>query len=200
MTFYTDELWPGDIVLVCGSGWLSDAIREFTPRDNRIPIQASHCGIFGHYWPAVDDGAYIESAFHGVRYNDLTRNDPLLIIRATNLDISQRIRIGQGAAAYYQRRYGFERLGLHLLDNLLARRFAPGRDLYIARRLATREPVCSGVVAHPYEAEGFDFGVKAQAANPHDIHEFAVLSGKYATVGIKGQWLHAPPPWTEAAA
>jgi hypothetical protein len=164
-------LRTGDIFLVHGDGFVSNAIRHLTRRPGEKRGQISHVGIITDSGPMYGEhpALAVEALFSGVRRGPfyLHLGERLSVYRPINLSPEEIDSIRLRAIRYVGRRYGFMKILTHALDGLLF-------GAYVFRRLSNVDawPICSWLVAHAYLAAGLDFGVPARAATPDDIDDF----------------------------
>lgn len=173
-------LHPGDVFFSRSGTRLGRAIRYFQRLPGEPESKVNHTGliVFGDR-PYTRCAMSIE-ALHKVRYGGFRmfygppegRGIQVAIYRDLTLDAYTIHRLVSRAMTFEHRRYGYRKLGLHLLDYWLALAFR--RDVYFFRRLSVvdRYPICSYIVAHSYSAVGRNFGVAPGQASPDDILDY----------------------------
>lgn len=196
MIWYDDELLPGDIVLFSNpESFVSRNIRRFTPRGDQEVVEATHVGIVTAHWPTDANVGIVEATGSGVKFQTLERAGNILVVRALGLSGPTRRAVAAKADSYRGRKYGYHKIIAQGIDYYLGRTLARGQDFYGVRRLLfwDKYPICSWVVASAYSSVGLHFGAAEDQATPHDIHAFAVTSGRYIAIGEQGQWIGHPP-------
>lgn len=149
------KLQPADILIVRGSGWISDTIRKLTRSPGEGRGWASHVAL------AVWDQHVVEAIPPRVvmRPMPYARGPKLQVWRPLNLTEGDRAIVCREAVTYVGQPYGFSKLALHALG---LSRFAV-LDGY---------PICSWVVASSYTRAGFTFGIDPSRADPDHIHDY----------------------------
>lgn len=177
---------PCDIVFTSSSTWLSKAIRFCTRTIGESKTVASHVGIIVEY--GIDLAATIVEAQSTTNRHTLLESygnkpDSICIFRPINLDIYDKVLIVNKAESYVGRKYGYLKLGLHLLDWTLG-------GVYLFRRLGRMDkyPICSYVVASAFKVVKADFGISNYGASPDDMWDFVMKNpDKYEFVWQRGE-------------
>ncbi len=165
-------LAPGDLFFTRGAGFVSIMIRFFTRSIGEARTKVSHVGLVVGGGPI--EGAVVVEVLSRVRRHRLwgrysrKRRTAVAVYRAKNLNAEQIRKIVEKAEAYVGREYGWLTIVAHFLDWLL-------QGAYFFRRIIGGDdyPTCSWVVAHAYKEAGLHFDVRARAASPDDIWDFA---------------------------
>ena len=169
---------PGDIILFRGGGWISNKILKLSTADGEDESLYSHVGIYIEHG-SVYTAQFVEAVHPYSRATTLSlgyceANPSISIARCINLSDETRRNIATESLKYVGRRYGWLKLGLHLIDSKIF------GDRYVSRRLARSSmPICSWVVTKAYGAYDLNFGVPGNAAQPDDIGDYCSRSGKY---------------------
>ena len=165
-------LWPCDIVFCRSRGFISRAIRGVTQTRDEGPTVAAHvdCVVVpGTLKSAIVIGALRTRS--GVSQRTFFEYSPGTgIAIARPIDLS---RLEQDWIVSYLRRnlgktYGYTKLFFQLLDHSLL-----GGRVFFRRMGVKSLPICSTLVAQAYASAGLDFGIKAKAASPDDLWDFA---------------------------
>jgi hypothetical protein len=93
--------------------------------------------------------------------------------RCTRLPAEERDALTREALKYLNVKFGFAKLGAHMLDDLICKLLH--RDVFLFRHSdpEDRHPVCSGVTATVYDrALHYRFGVDPECADPDQIHDW----------------------------
>lgn len=173
-------LEPGDIVLTRGTGFISAAIRWASRSWGEAKTIANHVGVIvegGSLRTAVIAEARWTYKVHRLWDAYVNTGHQVAIFRAKNLHPATRLKIAERAASFQNTKYGWAKIGLHLLD-----KFIGGK--YFFRRLARlpNRPICSYAAAVAYADYGFAFGVKPYAAQPDDIWDYVSTSDNYIKI------------------
>lgn len=154
-------VFPGDLVLVRGDGWISSAIRFFTRRFGESRSRVSHVGVI------VDNRTIVEALRTAVRrpFVAAYAGSELAIYRPIHLH--RVAEVVAKAESYVGREYGYLKILAHSLDWAL-------QGTYFFRRFTNSDayPICSWLVAHAYAAGGVAFGVAPGAASPDDCWDY----------------------------
>lgn len=185
---------PGDVVLVCGTGLFSRAIRWATRRRHEKPSRMNHGCLM--------DTAMEEPRPEGVILSDALVTEALATVRThpfadvlkggaevevwrhTGLTMVERRAIAAKAAEYRDRRYGASKIALHFLDALVNKVWWGERELFIARRLCSLDslPMCIWIIVFPYyRAAKVVFGPDEERAHPRlmdpdHLHDWVIKS------------------------
>lgn len=180
-----DILKPGDIFFTRGTGFISRAIRFLTRSFGESRTVANHVGVIvteGEGLLATGVEALSRVREHLLIEQYGNGKSEICVFRPKNLTPKQRQKIVARAESFVNRKYGYLKIVLHLLDWFLL-------GAYVFRRLGRMDkyPICSYVVASAFKAAGKNFGVSNYAASPDDILDFCVREAdKYRFVWQKG--------------
>jgi hypothetical protein len=177
---------PGDICLVHSVEELGQLIDRFeTSADTTQIVQK----IISHAAVCVDALNLIEATLPVVKKNPISKyiTDPknvMVCIRVKSLTDDQRNAVATNAGAFLGRLYGWNKLILHLGDNIVS--WFARKDVFFFRKLITNQklPICSELVADCYQPVGWTFcGIKPEEVQPMDIFtDFAKRPKEYAVV------------------
>jgi hypothetical protein len=178
-------LKPCDIMFTSSPTWLSKAIRFCTRSIGEPKSVASHVGMV--VAAGIDMAATIVEAQsttnrHTLQESYGNKADSICVCRPINIDVYQKHQIVAKAESYVGRKYGYLKLGLHLLDWMCG-------GAYLFRRLGRMDkyPICSYVVASAFKAIKADFGISNYGASPDDMWDFIVKNpDKYEFVWQRG--------------
>ncbi len=179
----TVRLEPGDIVLVASDGFVAWAIRRFRSRCEE-PTYVNHVALIVNTvgpddWRSAEiDAICVPGAWERLRTRPWAQailidaqpprvarrsladyRGQLVAVYRPRLPISLRQRIAARAARFEGKWYGLSKIFLHLFGLAGLSRF-------------DRYPICSWVVAKPFQEEGLSFGVDAGGARPDDVWDF----------------------------
>jgi hypothetical protein len=170
--------WPGDIVCMKGGSWLAKAIRWATRSRGEGATVVNHVGLVTQ--PGDEDDAIVVEALNHVEaktFASSTRKKSVAVFRPKNVTQGQIDLITDYMESRIGDRYGYHKLGLHLLQKIPLpgkwRILNIGASKWLNSRI-DKTPICSYIVAEAYHRAGLDFGVKASLATPDDIWDFCV--------------------------
>ena len=181
------ELKRGDVFFTKGRGLISRAIRFFTRNLGERRTKVNHVGIIVSD-NEVKSAIVIEALKFVMRHKLWGRygppcEDQVAIFRPVNLSNEEIEAIVKTAENYVGKKYGYDKIIMHLLDWCLM-------GIYVFRRLTRTDnyPICSWVVAHAFKKAKKYFGVAAGAASPDDIWDFIIENpDKYTCIHALGQ-------------
>lgn len=184
-------LYPADLVLVEGAGWLSETIRQCEQGPGEAPSRASHVG--GVLAESSMTLARIVEALSTVQVNDLAtyRGTPIRIVRHAGLTWAKRLAIVASVERQIGCAYPWGQIACHALDaglaklgHLLTLGLWKPQPPVIFRHLASIDPtnICSTLWARAYAKHGLAFGAPDFAAQPDDIDDHATPANGWATV------------------
>lgn len=166
-----------DIVLFKALNPLGGLIRRFeaSPGD-KFPVFFNHVGQISF------DDTVIEALTKVVRtplskYMN-NKGQEIMIVRRVGITVPELTTINTEAESYLGKKYGYQKIALHLGDYYLSRMF--GTEVYLFRRLClnNRYPICSWVTAWSFSKAGFNFGVAKEVCNPDDIQDCVFRDAK----------------------
>lgn len=169
-------IYPGDILFIRNPNLFGRLIAWFTTKKGEEKTWATHIGVFvsnGFLMTKGAAGAKLVEAVNRVKYHNFldryTTDNQFAIARPRKLTNEQQYTITNRAIGYVGMTYGYLKIGLHAIDQLLG-------DIYFFRRLGRldRYPICSYLVAKCYAAAGLNFGVPPGKATPDDIWDFCM--------------------------
>lgn len=177
-----------DIGFSSTESFLSRAIRWFERGKGEEASKRSHVFLFGK------PGYLTEARWNGVKrkeYDSWKVGREFEVWRHTGLSGKERLAITRAASVYVGRRYGFLKLGAHMLDGLVHK--ASGCEVFWFRRACFMDnyPICSWHVAWSW-AKGLGmkdfYGVPLYACSPdtmldriETLREFEKI---YCTLGV----------------
>jgi hypothetical protein len=159
------HLFPADIVLTRGEGWMSKAIRWFGARK-------SGSSRVNHAAGAIDSRLVIES-LNRVKVRDFWKayaDTPLCVWRFRRFTMDERNTISDLLLDHDSEGYGWGKIGLLALDSLI-----PGQHYPFSRWLGVSHfKVCSNLLAYSYtKATGKNwFGLNWRSVTPDAIDDF----------------------------
>lgn len=178
------ELKAGDIFATKGNGWISKAIRFCSKKIGESRTEVNHVGLIHTPGTPPCTSVGIE-ALHRVKQHTLldqyqNKDTDIYILRPKNLDRDQLTGILNVAQSHVGKKYGYVKIGLHLLDWALL-------GAYVFRRFGRMKnyPICSWLVDDAYrKGAGLNFGVAQAQCQPDDIWDFAIKNpDKYEVLG-----------------
>lgn len=180
------DLVACDVFVSRGPSLMARGIQWATRERGESPTHASHAGVIvssGPWRDVYSIEALERVVFH--RWGDkYARGHWVEVYRPRNLTDDQRATILHYLHGRVGDRYGYAKIGLHLLRKLTGWEWP-------LRHPVDRWPICSYLVARAFREAGLDFGVHEGMATPDDIHDFcARRADLYERV-------YAAPPSTE---
>lgn len=169
-------LYPGDVVFVRGTGWVSRQILKATRELGEEPSVVSHVGLidksgklpYAEILEATGLRVVRRSLAEGYGLSDSL----LAIARPTFLSNAKLQKLLAASRLLEGRRYGYLKLPLHLLDAWTGRALRLRRTPVLFRRLGRSGlPICSWHVAVAYREIGYRFGLPGLYAAPDDIYD-----------------------------
>lgn len=182
----------GDILLVEGASWLSDAIRTMTTEPGEGPTRFSHTGLILTP-PVIGKGFYtsmvVEALGSGVKVRELSAYKGRVFEVWRYTDASLAGNAVKPALDREGERYGYTKLILHLADWVLLRnRFR----LFRRASFIDRWPICSYLVAEAYAAAGYPWPCPSggeynpRMMTPDDVSDSIRASGEWWRVWPRG--------------
>lgn len=184
---------PADVVLTRSDTWLGRVIRAAERRPNDVAVY-NHVGVITYaglvpppegwndagYSFAPRGAIMVEALGHVMQHSVWEGYGPakgskqsvIAVYRPFTTTSGQRSIVAAKAETFVGQRYGWWKLGAHLLDAGISK--VAGRDVRAARKLLfwDARPICSFLVAEAFAAAGLNFGVAPGTADPHDIENF----------------------------
>ena len=163
------RLQPLDLFFTRSPSWLSRAIRWAEREPGEEKSLTSHVGVIVTHGdlPQVE---CIE-ALRKVRRHRLWKKygrsrTELVVYRPMNIKPLHQSLILNGIKRRVGQKYGYGKIGLHLLAKLT------GRREWKRLSFLDRFPICSYLVAMEFGRWGYHFGVSDRKADPDDILDF----------------------------
>ena len=163
-------LKKGDVFFTRGAGVISKIIRFCTREAGEEKTQINHIGII------VQDGSLHEAigveALHEIerhKIGDYYKNtkNMIAVYRPTNLTSDEIDIVVRAAESQVGKKYGYLKLGMHLLDWLLG-----GARVFRFLLSGKSHPICSWLVAYAFAQAGKNFGMNENIADPDEIWDY----------------------------
>ena len=181
---------PGDVFFTRSSSMLGRLIRWAETDPGEEPTWANHVGVFvsaGYLWPGYSPllARCVESLWHTMHWTwwEGHREEPGNTIRIYGhraLTSDQAIPIVSTAKSFVGNRYGWWKLGTHLIDRVLF----GGKKVTAKLLRVDGRPICSYTVAKSFAAGGIFFGgLKPESADPDEMLDHCENSPDWFLVG-----------------
>jgi len=184
-----ETLLDADVVLVQFDDFWGEAIQTATQQPGEGPTFAGHCEVVVRESgkPPLSVGATTTVTKIRPLASLLARPCVLAVVRYRPFLAPQRSVIASKARSYVGRVYGYPKLAAHFGDALISRLFR--RDVYFFRWLCRMDtyPICSWEVAFSYDAVGYQFGVRPNAAQPDDVADHAMGEAGWELVWLSSE-------------
>jgi hypothetical protein len=188
----------GDLFFTSGEGWLANAIQWAEQIEGEAETEVNHTGAVIHggwmvppisqaiapeerlQYAQVSEALWHVKKWQWYQNHKDQENYTVEVWRHNLLTIEEIDRAVQYWTKQTGQRYGWWKLGAHLVDNKIF------RGARIFRRLlgkVERRPICSFHAARGYSLIGVDFGGPANEATPDSMHDWVKEQPQWRMVG-----------------
>jgi len=160
---------PLDLFFTRSGSWLSRGILWATRDDGEPKTEASHVGgivTAGYLNRVVCVEALRRVERHRLWGKYGGSGQWMTIYRPLNIRDIDQDRIREDVEGHVGDRYGYAKIGLHLLRKLT------GDPSWLRFSLLDDFPICSYLWATAFERWGYDFGIKGRRATPDDMLDY----------------------------
>lgn len=175
---------PADLIFTRNEkSWIGPAIRWFTRSRGEPETWTNHVAGVG-LRDSVIEALWTVQEAEWAKWEQ--ENDRFQVWRNVKMTGIARKVVAAQALAYVGRKYGWWKLGAHLLDGMLSK--VTGGSVYAFRRVLFMEeyPVCSWVWAFAYGKIGIHLGCPPDCADPDTMLDYVSNSHEWKKVFEKG--------------
>jgi hypothetical protein len=149
-----EKTWTNHTGVVVEDGWLVPPSPS-KPCQEAVVVEALWHVKKWEWWEA-----HWKEVMEGQRIVAFGPRDPR--------NAEEQLRFREVAESFVGDRYGWWKLGAHLLDRAIFK----GRKVISKMLFIDKRPICSYLAAKAQEAQGMGFGVKPEAADPDEMLDF----------------------------
>jgi hypothetical protein len=159
-----ENAWANHTGVIVSAGWIAPP----EPTSSFVPLLA---GVVESLW-RTEAWCWYEA-----HKNDTSNT--IRIYRKHGITEQQQNAIIGRASEFVGRKYGWWKLGAHLIDRLVF----SGRKTVSNFLQVDSRPICSYTAAKSFAAAGISFGMEPEAADPDEMMDHCESSGEWFLVG-----------------